>query len=55
MGLQIEGDVRLDHPEVQGQISREGILTRIWRRLRGDIFTNRKNDNPLFYAQHSGN
>ena len=38
MGLQIEGDVRINHPKVQGQISREGISTRIWRRLRRNLF-----------------
>ena len=33
MGLSTKRDVRFDQPKVQGQISREWISTRIWRRL----------------------
>ena len=55
VGLQIKGDVRLDHPKVQGQISREGISTRIWCRLRRNLFTSGENDNnPSFHARCSG-
>ena len=38
VGLSTKGDVRLDHPKVQGHISCEGISTRIWRRL-DEIFS----------------
>ena len=31
VGISTQRDVRLDHPKVQGQISCEGISTRIWR------------------------
>ena len=33
MGLSIKRDVWFDNSQIQGQISCEWILTRIWRRL----------------------
>ena len=46
MGLSTKRDVQFDQPKVQGQISCEGILRRIWRRLRRNVFTGGQNDNP---------
>ena len=54
VGLSTKGDVRIDHPKVQGQISRKGISTRIWRRLRRNHFTSGENDNPSFHARRRG-